>query len=1078
MTDGRARRYNGTVMKNGCFRIINIVLCLLIVFTAACRNVRAEDSDTQGGKHNAEVGVDPIGKDEGYSAVLYNNLNGLPTSEANDIVETSDGFIWIGSYSGLIRYDGSSFERLDSTSGLTSVKCLYVDSKDRLWIGTNNNGIAMMEKGKVRMWGMEEGLKSPSIRSIVEGSQGWIYVATTQGLIMFDNDLRMSYMEDPRVTDVFLHDLRIGKDGTIYVVTNDGDVLMIWSGVVYQHYTFKDTWLKGVNCICPDPENSGMVYLETLDSVVYHGVLDSTLNNLEKVDVSPLKQIQVFEYIDGDLWICARNGVGVLNETGFHLLENVPMNNSVGHVMTDYEGNLWFTSTRQGVMKIVKNRFIDLFERFNVSQQVVNSTCMYEGKLFAATDSGLMIFDEEGPMSEYPLASAKSPAGEDLGFNDLLAMLQGVRIRSIIRDSKDRLWISTWMRYGLLRYDHGDLTAFTAADGLFSDSIRAIDECQDGSILVAATGGVNVIQDDLVTGSYGEEQGVENTEVLSVCAGMNGDILIGSDGGGIFIVSDEGTRNISYKDGLTSGSIMKIRHDEDHHVFWIVTGDSLSYMNEEYELTNITHFPYSNNFDVCRNGRNELWVLSSNGIYVADIDELLENKEDMKAYHYGMSNGLPCIATANSYSELSENGDLYIAGTTGIALTNIEAPFENVSNLKAAVPYVDVDGINVFPDEEGKFVLPHDFTKLAIHAHVYTYSLVEPKVSIRLEPFDKYSNTGNIDDVTPAYYTNLPGGNYEFIMELLDSMGHVSKTVSVQIVKEKAFYEEPWFYVVSSLAAVFLIFDLVRAYVNRKLQLQEKRHREEEEKKRITGELSMAASIQQSMLPHIFPPFPDRKEFDIYALMDPAKDVGGDFYDFFMIDEDHLCLVMADVSGKGIPGALFMMSSKIILKSYAESGMSPAETLTKANETICASNQAGMFVTVWIGILEISTGRLTAANAGHEYPVIKYPGRGFEILKDRHGFVVGGMEDVAYHEYELSLEPGSKLFLYTDGIPEATDSKNQMFGIDRMVAALNEDPDAGVEEIILGMRDAVNRFVKDAEQFDDVTMLALEYKGK
>ena len=249
------------------------------------------------------------------------------------------------------------------------------------------------------------------------------------------------------------------------------------------------------------------------------------------------------------------------------------------------------------------------------------------------------------------------------------------------------------------------------------------------------------------------------------------------------------------------------------------------------------------------------------------------------------------------------------------------------------------------------------------------------------------------------------------------------------------------------------------------------------EKERISTELNLATRIQYSMLPHIVPAFPDRNEFDILGSMDPAKEVGGDFYDYFLIDPDHLCMAIADVSGKGVPAALFMMASKIILQSVAMLGRSAGEILTMTNEAICSNNEMEMFVTVWVAILEISTGRLTAANAGHEYPVLMRAGEKAELFKDRHGFVIGGMAGMKYKEYELQLHPGDRLFLYTDGVPEATDGNDQLFGTDRMLAALNEDTDATPERMMKNVRRAVDSFVKDAEQFDDLTMLCLAYKG-
>lgn len=249
------------------------------------------------------------------------------------------------------------------------------------------------------------------------------------------------------------------------------------------------------------------------------------------------------------------------------------------------------------------------------------------------------------------------------------------------------------------------------------------------------------------------------------------------------------------------------------------------------------------------------------------------------------------------------------------------------------------------------------------------------------------------------------------------------------------------------------------------------------EEQRVSTELALAARIQEDLLPNEFPAFPGRKDFDIYASMDPAKEVGGDFYDFFLIDETHLGLVIADVSGKGVPAALFMMGSKILVENYTMEGKSPSEVLCTVNEQICSHNHQEMFVTVWLGILDTVTGKIVAANAGHEYPAVQYSGGSFELLKDKHSFVIGGMDGIGIKEYELQLTPGSRLFLYTDGVPEATNADNRLFGTERMISALNEEPAASPEIILKNVRRRVDEFVQDAEQFDDLTMLCLEYKG-
>ena len=250
------------------------------------------------------------------------------------------------------------------------------------------------------------------------------------------------------------------------------------------------------------------------------------------------------------------------------------------------------------------------------------------------------------------------------------------------------------------------------------------------------------------------------------------------------------------------------------------------------------------------------------------------------------------------------------------------------------------------------------------------------------------------------------------------------------------------------------------------------------EKERIGAELNVATQIQADMLPRIFPPFPDRSEFDIYATMQPAKEVGGDFYDFFMLDEDHLGLVMADVSGKGVPAALFMVIAKTLIKNRAQMGGSPAEVLAYVNEQLCDGNDAELFVTVWFAILELSTGKGIAANAGHEHPVLRRSGGDYELVVYRHSPAVATLPGIRFREHEFELHPGDRVFVYTDGVPEAINEKEEDYGPDRMLAALNScPPDTPMDETLRLVREDLDRFAGQTPQFDDVTMMAIDYRG-
>ena len=245
------------------------------------------------------------------------------------------------------------------------------------------------------------------------------------------------------------------------------------------------------------------------------------------------------------------------------------------------------------------------------------------------------------------------------------------------------------------------------------------------------------------------------------------------------------------------------------------------------------------------------------------------------------------------------------------------------------------------------------------------------------------------------------------------------------------------------------------------------------EKERISAELDLATHIQVSMFPSTFPPFPNRSEFSIYATMQPAKEVGGDFYDFFMIDEDHLAVVIADVSGKGVPAALFMVITKTLIKNYTQEGNQPSRVFTSVNTQLCENNDAGMFVTAWMGILEISTGKFTYVNAGHNHPLLKKADGSFEYLKCRSGFILAGMEGTKYRQYEINLEKGDTLYLYTDGVTEATNTQEQLYGDQRLKEILDKNSEQPLDDLLDSVKNDIDLFVNGGEQFDDITMLAL-----
>ena len=763
---------------------------------------------------------------EGYSSVLYDNSNGLPTSEANDIAETSDGFIWIGSYSGLIRYDGNTFERIDSTTGIASVVCLFVDSQDRLWVGTNDSGLAVMENDEFRQFGKEEGLNSESIRCIREDSNGNIIAATTAGIAIIDPDMNVMTIDDIMISDAYIREVSVAPDGTVYCVTVDGDLIILQDNVRVGYYGSGALSDEVIRTVTADPEIPGRFYLGTKESTVLVCDTTSRISVTSEISTGRLSCINRLTFEGDRIWVCTDTGIGIIDEGSVNILNDIPLETSVEEMMIDYQGNLWFTSARQGVMKIANNQFADVFDRYDIPEATVNATCICDDLVFIGKDNGLTIIGQYGVMNRLPIDSAHNAQGEELFVTDLIEMFEGVRIRSIMCDSQNRLWICSFSDYPLVRYDNGEVTTFSTADGFNTNRVRMICERQDGTYAVAYTGGVAILSGNLVTKKYDMYSGIGESDVLTISETSDGRLILGTDGNGIYVVGDDGIVNLTTENGLSSDVVMRIKHDSDLGLYWIVTSNSIAYMDEDLNITSVEQFPYSNNFDLYKNSNGDMWILSSNGIYIVSSEDLIANGEISPVY-YGHGDGLPCIATSNSYSALSEDGDLYIAGTTGVVKVNIDSRKDEIGDIKVSLPFVDVDGVRIYPDADGVITIPATAKKMTLYCYILNYSLSNPDVTYYLDGFDTDSITIPRDQFGMIDYTNLKGGTYGFVIQLSDTHGNVSSPITFTIVKTRALTEYWWFIVSMALLALLLVIVVVKTYIDyRMAKYKEKAERD------------------------------------------------------------------------------------------------------------------------------------------------------------------------------------------------------------------------------------------------------------
>ena len=743
---------------------------------------------------------------KGYFTYLYDNSNGLPTSEANTVAQTSIGFIWIGGYSGLTRYEGTNFTHFDASTGITSVNCLFVDSKDRLWIGTNDSGIARRENAQFKFWGRPEGLNSLSIRSITEDVDGNIVAASTEGLGYIDCEGMVHHINDDRIDDKYVRRLKSDKNGIIYGITMDNCIFSLENLEITSFYTPEDIGINDALCITPDPSEKGKVYIGTSSSEIVCGNMFNGMKNEKTFSAAPHENINdIYFASDGKIWIAANNGLGYFDENmKYAELRNSKITSTINLLMEDFEGNIWCASSRQGVMKVVKSPFVDITAISGLEPKTVNTTCIYQNDLYIGTDEGLQLLDRN----------------YNIKTNVLSDLLDGVRIRSIKGDSAGNLWLCTYgnTELGLICY-HGDGTydIFNKKAGMVSNKIRTTVEMSDGTIAVAASGGVNFIKDGKVINSINEEDGLSNTEILSVAEGDNGSVYFGSDGGGVYIYNKDGElKTIGLNNGLKSQVVMKIYKDPTRGVYWIITSNSIAYMENENVHT-LTNFPYSNNIDMQFDANGGIWVLSSNGIYFVNGDELLANEALLYSF-YDIRSGLPSIATSNSRSYISPSGTLYIAGSLGVSSININTAREGKNDVKLTVPFVEIDGEEIFVKQGDTIVLPSNCKRFTLYAYAMTYAH-NPQISYYVEGFDDKPTIVAKHAMKPLEFTSPHSGEYVFHMAIIDVMtGQERTSIAVNIVVEKALYEHLWFWLLIVAAVALAVILIVRTYLRRKME--------------------------------------------------------------------------------------------------------------------------------------------------------------------------------------------------------------------------------------------------------------------
>ncbi len=724
---------------------------------------------------------------DNYQAIIYDRTNGLEVSEVNTIVQTEDGFIWVGTYSGLFRYDGSSFDRVNVDSHINNVVCLFVDRDENLWIGTNDGGLVYYDRSdySTRLYTIEDGLASNSVRKMCQDEAGNVYVGTVGDMTVISPD---GSLKNYNLT--FLKDLKYVGDGVVGGVTNSGTLFFMKDGEVIASDDYKEAEWVYYTTFAFDGEGNFRVGTSSnfiRGFTFKNGKIEFSRNysigqipNCSKLIYSPEK--------NGYL-ICSESAAALITKNGsVRNYSQTAFSSAICDVLVDRQDNIWFASGKQGIMKLSENVFTDIYEQAGLEKSVVNSLLIRDNNLYVGTDNGMKVID----INNY--------SEKKYSFLD---EFEGVRIRNIFEDSKGNLWVATYGKDGLvkLRKD-GSLKAFNEAEAnTLGGRFRTTIELKDGTILAASNTGLNYIKNDKVIKTLGEEDGLITPQILCMYEKEDGTVYAGSDGDGIYVIKDmKIVDHINMSRGLKSLVVMRMVPYKDG--LFYVTGSSLFY-DDGVSVRELDNFPYSNNFYIRIMDNGDAWIGSGAGIYVAKADDIVENGD----YSYELLNrsrGLDSSLTSNSWDVM--NGDtLFICCNDGVRSVSTREYDSFDINYPISISSVYADDVEIH-EIDGVYNIPSTAKRIDIDPAVLNYSLSNPNVHMYMENVDEVGIKTEQDELGPVSYTNLQRGKHIFHIEIVSYPDDtVIRDETFTIFKASQKFEEPYFMAYTILVAAWFV---------------------------------------------------------------------------------------------------------------------------------------------------------------------------------------------------------------------------------------------------------------------------------
>ncbi len=755
-----------------------------------------------------------------YVVTLYNERNGLPTGEANTVLQTSDGYVWIGSYGGLIRYDGTKFRNYSVERKIesSSIRALFEDSQGRLWIGTNDAGVVVMENDVFTKIAVPEDRSFLCVRDFKEGADGTIYVASNSGLAKITDGAIIPYDADVLQGNT-VYSVAVDAYGRIWGAANDGKCVVIEDDakpvVLESELFFNDADVYSI-----DSDAEGNIIVGGSGSRIAVIEFDSEELNKDGFDITYYStgSVSVHNAVNasenGDILVSGNNGLAVISAEGrlteFGEEEHAV---SVNAAVVDYENDIWLASTAYGIVEFSKGCISTPNEEAELAGVALNTVAFQNGYWYVGNDTGLIICDENWNRIE----------------TELTEKYADIRIRCILADSKGNVWIASYSDYPVVCYNpaDGSVLEFNTDAGLTGNKARVITELSDGRIAVGTQSGIDIFRNGELVENYTHEDGLENPTILCIAEGTSGELVLGSDGDGIYVIENGEVTNYGFNQGLGEGVVLRMLRDEENDGWFISAGSSLYYWQSDKTFWQITNFrkDAGSIFEFYeRDGK--LWLLQNNGILELDKAQLLSGEETEVTRH-DFGHGLTGSLNANTWNYMAEDGCLYMPTRSGISVFE----FETVNNglPKIIVQSVSVDGqLYEHPTEvsvEGSAQrITIDFASLSF------VDTLEMRVAYCLEGFDKEPVV--LDDKSGSVsYTNLPGGEYTFRVWAyeLGNEGHYEEYV-LRLVKERQLHEKPVFWIAIGLAGAALVALIVLLIANTRVK---RIHRRQQEYKNI-----------------------------------------------------------------------------------------------------------------------------------------------------------------------------------------------------------------------------------------------------